>query len=252
MHEALSAIKLMLRNQKWRATHPALRLYNAITHCQSPRCVHPASTARKRHLQFGFHSQSAVMACEDCAKPAAEERGNFWAGEPSGKEVKMHGIDTYIAEAASSSGKAVLMIPDVYGAAPRLGRTGSSAAVVSSRSHASSAEPSFMAGWNSSHCQQSCMRSDAHAAPLLRLGLPQRAAVQPRRHCCSVGRPQGIRKLSSALHDTFNVIVLVSLAGWDAKNNRLFADKLAASGLTTALPGAVTSRSCRSHRRRRR
>lgn len=27
----------------------------------------------------------------------------------------MHGIDTYIAEAASPTGKAVLMIPDVYG-----------------------------------------------------------------------------------------------------------------------------------------
>ncbi len=56
------------------------------------------------------------MACEDCAKPAAEERGNFWAGEPSGKEVKIHGMDTYVAEPASPTGKAVLLIPDVYGA----------------------------------------------------------------------------------------------------------------------------------------
>ena len=58
------------------------------------------------------------MACEDCAKPAAEVRGDFWAGEPSGKEVKIHGMDAYIAEPASPTGKAVLLIPDVYGAAP--------------------------------------------------------------------------------------------------------------------------------------
>jgi hypothetical protein len=28
-------------------------------------------------------------------------------------------------------------------------------------------------------------------------------------------------------------------AGWDAKNARLYADKLAASGLTAALPGEL-------------
>ena len=181
----------MLRNLSLRATHPALRLYSAITHRQSPQCFYPASAAQKRHLQCGrnFRSRSPIMACEDCAKPAAEERGNFWAGEPSGKEVKMHGIDTYIAEAASPTGKAVLMIPDVYGAAPvRLGRQ-----------------------------QPSCA-----------LGLIQHSCSGW--HCC---------RAPWAWCNARPVLIPVSLAGWDAKNNRLFADKLAASGLTTALPGAA-------------
>ncbi len=60
------------------------------------------------------------MACEDCGKPAPEVRGSVWAGEPSGKEVKLHGMDTYVAEPASPTSKAVLMIPEVNGAAPTL------------------------------------------------------------------------------------------------------------------------------------
>ncbi len=42
---------------------------------------------------------------------------------------------------------------------------------------------------------------------------------------------------------------MIALAGWDAKNNRLFADKLAAGGLIVALPGAAKSRSIFPKRR---
>ncbi len=57
------------------------------------------------------------MACEDCGKPAPEVRGSVWAGEPAGKEVKLHGMDVYVAESTSPTGQAVLMIPEVNGAA---------------------------------------------------------------------------------------------------------------------------------------
>ena len=40
------------------------------------------------------------------------------------------------------------------------------------------------------------------------------------------------------------VVIPLLLAGWDAKNSRLLADKLAESGLTAALPGAATLCSC--------
>ena len=112
----------MLRNLSWPATHRALHVYKAIINSHfpsAPLCIHPANTAQRRHLQVdrSSRSRSAIMACEDCAKPAAEVRGYFWAGEPSGKEVKIHGMDTYIVEPASPTGKAVLLIPDIYGVA---------------------------------------------------------------------------------------------------------------------------------------
>ena len=62
------------------------------------------------------------MSCEDCAKPAAAEKGTFWAGEPAGKEVKLNGMSVYLAQPAEPTGKAVIMIPDVYGASTCLVR----------------------------------------------------------------------------------------------------------------------------------
>ena len=39
----------------------------------------------------------------------------FWDGTPSGKVVKLGGIESYIAEPKSKTGKAVVLFPDVWG-----------------------------------------------------------------------------------------------------------------------------------------
>ena len=67
------------------------------------------------------------MACKECGKPAPEVRGSVWAGEPAGKEVKLHGMDVYVAAPTSPTSQAVLMIPEVNGAAAALSHSGRSA-----------------------------------------------------------------------------------------------------------------------------
>ena len=106
------------------ATCPASSQLNNATSIRvplsAPLCSHPGRrnfSGQPKAAQKAS-SQSATMSCEDCAKPAEAVKGNFWAGEPSGKEVKLNGVDTYVAQPSSPTGKAVILIPDVFGAAP--------------------------------------------------------------------------------------------------------------------------------------
>ena len=113
----------MLRNL---SSQPSFRHYAKAAISTSARLtlqLVPPLARQPRQLQRKIDQlprrRSRTMSCEDCAKPAAAEKGAFWAGEPTGKEVKLNGITVYLAQPASSAGKAVIMIPDVYGASCR-------------------------------------------------------------------------------------------------------------------------------------
>lgn len=41
--------------------------------------------------------------------------GTFWDGSPKGKEMRLGGLEAYVAEGSQASGRGILLVPDVFG-----------------------------------------------------------------------------------------------------------------------------------------
>lgn len=41
--------------------------------------------------------------------------GTFWDGDTKGKVAKLGGLEAYISEPSQNSGRAVVLLPDVFG-----------------------------------------------------------------------------------------------------------------------------------------
>ena len=44
--------------------------------------------------------------------------GTFWDEKPKGKETKLAGLDAYLSEPTKPSGKAIVLLSDIFGTTP--------------------------------------------------------------------------------------------------------------------------------------